>query len=63
MRIPIKSEVASDLIGENAVGEILASWSIEAIKQFLNQVEAELRKRRIPHAHRALRQPCPRLMH
>jgi hypothetical protein len=49
--------------GETPVAERWASWSIEAIKQFLNEVEAELRKRPTPHVHRALRAPRPRLMH
>jgi hypothetical protein len=63
MPIPVKSKAASELIGETLVAEMLVSWSIEEIKQFLNEVEAELRKRPIPHAHRALRGPRPRLMH
>jgi hypothetical protein len=62
MPIPVKLKAASELIGD-PVAEILASWSIEAIMQFLNQVEAELRKRPIPHVHRTLRAPRPRLMH
>jgi hypothetical protein len=49
--------------GETPVAERWVSWSIEAIKQFLNEVEAELRKRPTPHVHRALRAPRPRLMH
>jgi hypothetical protein len=63
MPIPVKSKAASELIGETVVAEILASWSIKEIKQLLNEVETELRKRPIPHAHRALRAPRPRLMH
>jgi hypothetical protein len=45
MPIPVKIKAASELIGETVVAEVLASWSIEEIKQLLNEVEAELRKR------------------
>ena len=37
--------------------------TIEEIKQFLKEVEAELRKRQIPHVHRARRARCPRIIH
>lgn len=63
MAIPVKSKAANKLIGETAVAEILASWSIEEIKQLLNEIEAELRKRPVPHAHRTRRAQFPRLMH
>jgi len=63
MPIPIKSKVVNELADEIAVAEILASWSIEEIKQLLCEIEAELRKRPIPHAHRTLRAPRQRLMH
>jgi hypothetical protein len=63
MAIPLKSKTASELIGETVVPEILASLSIEEITQLLAEIEAELRKRQIPHAHGAPRPPRPRLMH
>jgi hypothetical protein len=63
MGIPIESKATDKPADESAVAEIYASWSIEEIKQFLKEVEAELRRRQIPHVHRALRSPCPRLMH
>jgi hypothetical protein len=63
MPIPIKSKVVNEFADQIAVAEILASWSIEEIKQLLCEIEAELRKRPIPHAHQTLRAPCQRLMH
>jgi hypothetical protein len=45
MPIPIKSKVVNEFADEIAVAEILASWSIEEIKQLLCEIEAELRKR------------------
>jgi hypothetical protein len=63
MPIPVKIKAASELIGETVVAEVLASWSIEEIKQLLNEVEAELRKRPIPHARLSRRARSPRLMH
>ena len=63
MPIPVESKATDEPVDEIAVTEIHASWSIEEIKQLLNEIEAELRKRQIPHVHRALRSSCPRLMH
>jgi hypothetical protein len=61
-QIPVLGTIpnASD---DKPAHEIYASWSIEEIKQFLKEVEAELRNRQIPHVHRALRPPCPRVIH
>jgi hypothetical protein len=63
MPIPVESKATDKPADEIAVTEIYASWSIEEIKQFLKEVEAELRNRQIPHVHRALRPPCPRVIH
>jgi hypothetical protein len=40
MPIPVKSKAI-----DKPADEIYASWSIEEIKQLLNEIEAELRKR------------------
>jgi hypothetical protein len=58
MPIPVKSEAI-----DKPADEIYASWSIEEIKQLLNEIEAELRKRPIAHAYRSRRLRWPRLMH
>jgi len=63
MPIPVKSKATDKPADEIAVAEIYASWSIEEIKQLLNEIEAELRKRQIPHVHRSRRAPRPHLMH
>jgi hypothetical protein len=63
MGIPIESRATDKPADEIAVTEIYASWSIEEIKQFLNEIEAELRKRPIPNAYRSRRSRCQRLMH
>jgi hypothetical protein len=61
MPIPIKSKAIDKPADE--IAEIYASWSIEEIKQLLNEIGAELRKRPIPHAYRSRRAPRPHLMH
>ena len=43
MPIPVKSRAIDKPADE--IAEIYASWSIEEIKQLLNEIEAELRKR------------------
>jgi hypothetical protein len=63
MPIPVESKATDEPVDEIAVTEIHASWSIEEIKQLLNEIEAELRKRPIPHAYRSRRAPRPHLMH
>ena len=35
-------------VDETLVAEILASWSIEEIRQLIKEIEAELRHRRAP---------------
>jgi hypothetical protein len=46
MSIRVKTaKFADELAGEIAVGEILASWSIEEIGQLIKEIEAEIRCR------------------
>jgi hypothetical protein len=49
---PGQIKAANELIGERTVAGTLESWSIEEIRQLLGEIEAELRRRPIPHVER-----------